>query len=143
MSFNVCIFTGRTTNDIELRYSQNNVAVGAFSLAVDTGYGENKKTSFFNCTAFKGTAESMEKYVKKGTKIVLQAEAVQDSYTDNHGVKRNTVNFIVRNWEFAESKASSNSEPQENKAEQIPPKQTSSDDFMNIPDGLAEELPFN
>lgn len=133
---NLCIFTGRTTNDIEMRYTQDNVAVGTFSLAVDTGYGENKKTSFFNCTAFKGTAESMEKYVKKGTKIVLQAEAVQNSYTDREGAKRTVINFIVRNWEFAESKSSSNQET-------APAPQPKANEWLNIPEGLEGDLPFN
>ena len=133
---NICIFTGRTTNDIEMRYTQDNVAVGTFSLAVDTGYGENKKTSFFNCTAFKGTAESMEKYVKKGTKIALQAEAVQNSYTDREGQKRTVINFIVRNWEFAESKASSNQES-------TPAPQPKTNEWLNIPEGLEGDLPFN
>ena len=130
---NICVFSGRTTKDIELRYTQDHMAIGTFTLAVDSGYGENKKTSFFDCTAFKGTAESMEKYVRKGSKIIIQAEARQNVYEDRDGKKRSSVNFIVNNWEFAESKSSS--------APAAAP-QANTDQFMSIPDGL-DELPFN
>ena len=135
---NICIFTGRTTKDIELRYTQDNTAVGTFSLAVDTGYGDRKKTSFFNCVAFKNSAESMEKNVKKGTKIVVQSEAQQNEYTDRNGNKRSDVNFIVRSWEFAESKERSGyTQPTPQ------PAPTDSDGFMDIPAGIEEELPWN
>jgi single-strand DNA-binding protein len=136
---NLCVFTGRTTKDIELRYGKDNMAIGIFSLAVDSGYGDNKRTSFFNCTAFKASAENMEKYVKKGTKIVVQAEASQNEYTDRDGNKRSSVNFIVRNWEFAESKNGG----VERRNNGVTPAPTSADDFMEIPDGIDAELPFN
>jgi single-strand DNA-binding protein len=138
---NLCIFTGRTTKDIELRYSQDNTAVGRFSLAVDTGYGDNKKTAFLNCVVFKNSAESMEKYVKKGTKIIVQAEVTQSNYTDKDGNKRSSLDFIVRSWEFAESKGNG-----EQRNTQEPPKPTPhdiGDGFMNIPDYIEEELPFS
>ena len=80
--------------------------------------------------------------MKKGTKIVLQAEAVQNSYTDREGRKRTVINFIVRNWEFAESKSTSNAEPQDGKVVQMPPKQTAQE-WLNIPKGLEDSLPFN
>lgn len=137
---NICIFSGRTTKDIELRYTQDNMAIGTFSLAVDSGYGDNKKTSFFNCTVFKGTAESMEKYVKKGTKIVLQAEASQSEYKDKDGNKRTAINFIVRNWEFAESK---NGGVERGNDGVAPTPSVGEDGFMDIPDNIDEELPFN
>lgn len=131
---NITIFSGRTTKDIELRFTQDNKAVGRFNLAVDSGYGENKITSFFNCVAFGKTAEIMEKYVKKGTKIMLQAEARQSTYKDRDGNKRISVDFIVRNWEFADSKATA----EKNLPEPMP----ESDGFMDIPDDIQEELPF-
>ncbi len=138
---NICIFTGRTTKDIELRYTQDNTAVGTFSLAVDTGYGDRKKTSFFNCVAFKNSAESMEKYVKKGTKIIVQAEAQQNVYTDRNGNKRIDINFVVQSWEFAESK--NDGAERSNNVVTPPPAPVGSDGFMNIPYGIDEELPLN
>jgi single-strand DNA-binding protein len=136
---NISIFTGRTTKDIELRYTNDNTAVGSFSLAVDHGYGDNKKTSFFNCVAFKNTAESMEKHVKKGTKLIIQAEAQQNEYTDRDGNKRSSINFVVRNWEFAESKASSNNAPEQPAASPHGPAKDGFMDFAN----MVDDLPFD
>lgn len=121
-----------------MRYVQNSMAVATFTLAVDSGYGENKKTSFFNMTAFKQHAENMEKLIRKGQKIMVQCEAQQNDYTDRDGNKRTSINFIVRSWEFCESKGQA-------PAEQTPPAtpKTDSDGFWSIPDGIAEELPFN
>lgn len=133
---NKCIFIARTTKDVELRYSTGNnaTAIGKFSIAVDSGYGDNKKTNFFNMTVFGKTAETLEKFVKKGTKVALECEANQNQYTDKNGNNVNTVDFIVKNFEFCESR-SQQSAPQ--------PMPSNSDGFMNIPDGIDEELPFN
>lgn len=136
---NKCYFTGRTTKDIEIRYTQgeSQTEVGRFSLAVESGYKEKKRTDFFNMTAWGKTAETMEKYVPKGTKIIVECEARQNNYTDRNGNKVNTVDFTVLSFEFSESKNASQSER--------PQQQThaDSDGFMNIPDGIDGELPFN
>ena len=100
---NKCIFLCRTTKDIELRYTGENLAIGKFSIAVDTGYGEKKKTNFFNCTVFGKQAETMQKYVTKGNKILLECEALQNTYTDKNGNNVNTVDFKVVSFEFCES----------------------------------------
>lgn len=136
---NKCIFTGRTTKDIEIRYTQgdNQTAIGRFSLAVESGYKDKKRTDFFNMTAWGKTAETMEKYVPKGTKIIVECEARQNNYTDRNGNKVNTVDFTVLNFEFAESKNASQSE----RPKTTP--QTDSDGFMAIPTDIENELPFN
>ena len=134
---NRVIFCGRTTKDIEMRYSQgeNSMAIGRFSIAIDSGYGDKKKTNFFNCTIFGKQAEAFEKYVPKGTKVLLECEANQNQYTDKNGNKVNSVDFIVKSFEFCESKSQSNSQPQH---------ASSNDGFMSIPDNLDDEcLPFN
>ena len=136
---NKCIFVARTTRDIELRYTQaNNTAVAKFSIAVDSGYGDNKKTSFFNMTAWGKTAEALEKYARKGTKLILECQAAQNQYTDKNGNKVNTVDFTVLNFEFAESK---NAQTRDNQPKPMP--MTDSDGFINISNGIDEELPFN
>lgn len=136
---NLAIFTGRTTRDIELRYTSGEkaTAIAKFSIAVDSGYGDNKKTNFFNLTAWGKTAETMEKLVKKGTKILVHCEPTQNQYTDKNGNKVNTVDFRVLNFEFCESK---NNQQGNNNP---PPAPRDNDGFMNIPDGIDEELPFN
>ena len=133
---NKVIFCGRTTKDIEMRYSQgeNSMAIGRFSIAIDSGYGDKKKTSFFNCTIFGKQAEAFERYVPKGTKVLLECEANQNQYTDKNGNKVNSVDFIVKSFEFCESKSQSNSQPQ--------PTQNVDMGFMNI-DTDMESLPFN
>lgn len=138
---NKCIFTGRTTKDIEIRYMQNDnqTAVGRFSLAVESGYKDKKRTDFFNMTAWGKTAETMEKYAPKGTKIIVECEARQNNYTDRNGNKVNTVDFTALSFEFAESKNTS----QQNTQERPQPMSQTDSDFMRIPDGLEDELPFS
>lgn len=131
---NSCIFTGRLTADPETRYMTDGKAVTTFNLAVDDGYGDNKTTSFFRMVLFGKTAESAEKYLAKGRKVAVTGRAKQNSWTDKEGNKRQAVEFIVTAWEFCDSK------PGETKGS----KQASEDDgFMDIPDNIDEELPFN
>lgn len=139
---NKCYFTGRTTKDIELRYTQDNKAFGKFSLAVESGYGENKKTNFLNMTAFGKTAETLEKYATKGTKLILECQANQNKYTDKNGNQVTSIDFTVLNFEFAESKQSV--ETAKPSAYTTPQPTPSNLDFgfMNIPDNIQEELPF-
>lgn len=144
---NKCIFVGRTTRDIELRYTtgEKQTAVAKFSIATDSGYGDNKKTNFFNMTAWGKTAETLEKYAKKGTKLILECQAVQNQYTDKNGNNVNTVDFTVLNFEFAESRSASQ---QNNNAQSNQPQtqqmSITDDGFMNIPDNIGDEgLPFN
>ena len=134
---NKVIFCGRTTKDVEMRYSQgeNSMAIGRFSIAIDSGYGDKKKTSFFNCTIFGKQAEAFERYAPKGTKVLLECEANQNQYTDKNGNKVNSVDFIVKSFEFCESKSQSNSQPQ--------PTQSNDNSWLNIPDGVEDSLPFN
>nr|DAN92460.1 MAG TPA: Single strand binding protein [Caudoviricetes sp.] len=139
---NKCIFVGRTTRDVELRYTQsaNPLAVGRTSVAVESGYGDKKKTSFFNISAFGKTAETMDKFVKKGTKIILECEAVQNEYTDRAGKKQNTVSFNVKSFEFAESKVASSSAGQTSDA---PKSQSNADGFYPIDNTIEDDdLPF-
>ena len=144
---NRVIFCGRTTKDVEMRYSQgeNSMAIGRFSIAIDSGYGDKKKTNFFNCTIFGKQAEAFERYVPKGTKVLLECEANQNQYTDKNGNKVNSVDFIVKSFEFCESKSTSQNANNQMRASpsNSPEYMSSGDGFMNIPVGIDEELPFN
>lgn len=134
--------TGRTTKDVEMRYTQseNPLSIASFSFAVDDGYGEKKKTNFFNCVAFGKLAERFEKYVTKGMKLLLVCKPQQEQYTNKDGVKVNTVKFIVEDFEFCESK-NANNNSNDNNSNDKP--QSAPDDFMSIPDGVEDELPFS
>ena len=138
---NKAYFLARTTKDVELKTTANGTAVGKFAIAVDTGYGENKKTNFFNMTAWGKTAETLSQYVPKGTKLMLECQAVQNQYKDNNGNNINTVEFTVLNFEFAESKNANAEKPVGQTQNNAP--RFNTDGFMNIVTGTGDELPFS
>jgi single-strand DNA-binding protein len=134
---NKVIMMGRLTRDPEVRYSSEGNAVSKFSLAVDRRYKREGQpdADFFNCVAFGKTAEFTEKYLKKGTKVVLDGELQNNNYTNKDGQKVYGMQIVVNSLEFAESKSSSNSDRESTQ-------QVDSNDFMNVPDVAEEELPF-
>ena len=135
---NKIILMGRLTRDPEIHYTGDDrtMCVSKFSLAVDRRFkrtGDSVEADFFNCTAFGKQAEFVEKYLKRGTKILLSGRVQNDNYTNKEGQKVYSMQIIVEEMEFAESKnaSSGKAEPQ------------SGDGFMNIPGGMEdEELPF-
>ena len=105
---------GRLTRDPEVRYSagDNAMAVARFSLAVDrrrrANAGADEPTAdFINCVSFGRQAEFAEKYLRKGTKLVVTGRIQTGSYTNKDGVRVYTTDVVVEEQEFAESKASS------------------------------------
>jgi single-strand DNA-binding protein len=152
---NKVILMGRLTRDPEVRYSsgENATAVANFTLAVDRRFrrgGEGEATAdFLRCVAFGRQAEFAEKYLHQGIKIALTGRIQTGSYTNRDGQKVYTTDIIVEELEFAESKSASESY-QSSRPQAAPapaPSQgmdpSSLDGFMNIPDGIDEELPFN
>jgi single-strand DNA-binding protein len=138
---NRVILCGRIVRDPEVRYSQGAtpMAVAKFTLAVDRKFKKDGEQSadFINCTAFGKTAEVIEKYVKKGTKIIVEGRWQTGSYTNKDGNKVYTNDCMVENIEFCESK----SQQAQNNAQEPTP---NGDGFMNIPSGLEDEgLPFS
>lgn len=143
---NKVILMGRLTRDPEVRYSQgaNATAVARFSLAVDRKFkreGE-PEADFFNCTCFGKTAESAEKYLKQGTKIAICGRVENDNYTDKNGNKVYGTRILVEEWEFCESKDKSSTTEQKSQ-NNASGEAGKAEGFMNVPDGLDEELPFN
>ena len=135
---NKIILMGRLTKDPEVRYTQgqNSMAVASFSVAVNRKFKRENEADadFFNCTAFGKQAEFVEKYFKKGTKILLSGRVQNDNYTNKEGQKVYSVRIMVEEIEFAESKGTDTGTQQD--------APTENNGFMNIPDGLQEELPF-
>lgn len=148
---NKVILMGRLTRDPEVRYSQGEggTAVARFSLAVDRRFKRagDAEADFFNCTAFGRQAEFAERYLKRGTKMLVTGRIQNDNYTNREGQKVYSVQVIVEELEFAESKAASAENSgfagQGYQAERPSPAAAVGDGFMNIPDGIDEELPFN
>ena len=140
---NKWIGMGRLTRDPEVRYGQSGSAVANFSVAIDRRYKRDGETTadFFNCTAFGKTGEFVEKYLRKGVKVVIEGELQNNNYEDKNGTKYYSVQIIVNQIEFAESKSS-----QANSNDTAEPEANApaDDGFMNIPDDIPdEELPFN
>ena len=142
---NNVILTGRLTRDPEVRHSQNgneDRVVARYTLAVDRIYSkENQQADFINCVEFGKLAEFAEKYFYKGIKLIVRGRIQTGSYTNRDGVKVYTTDIIVESHEFAESKRTSEQNSNAPISNDVPA--VGSDGFMNIPDGLDEELPFS
>lgn len=141
---NNCIMYGRLSKDVELRYSSNQIAVGRFSLAVNRQYQkQDKKTDFFNMVAFGTVAENIEKFFRKGSRIVVRCHAQQEEYTNKDGKKVNTIEFIVDSFSFVDTRAEGGITQNQNiQPAPEPTPQGYSDGFMDV-DLSSDELPFS
>ena len=152
---NSVVLMGRLTRDPEVRYSQGERpnCIARYTLAVDRRYrsqnSDQPTADYISCLAFGKFAEIAEKYFKQGTKITIRGRIQTGSYTNREGRKVYTTEVVVEEQEFAESKSASDnyaaSHPRtEAPAPSMPnPGAASTDGFMNIPDGIDVELPFN
>lgn len=138
---NKVILMGRLTRDPEVRYTQGDtpMAIARYTLAVDRRYKKENEQSadFIPCVAFGKSAEFVEKYCKKGTKLAVSGRIQTGSYTNRDGQKVYTTEVMIEEQEFAESKGSAQKQNTQPAKEE-----DGMDGFMNIPDGLDEELPF-
>ena len=148
---NKVILMGRLTRDPEVRYSagENSMAIARYTLAVDRRFKRDGEATadFISCVAFGKAAEFAERYFRQGIRIVVSGRIQTGSYTNRDGNKVYTTDVVVEEQEFAESKnnAAGNSNAQGNTAAGQPIGNTTvdADGFMNIPDGIDEELPFS
>ena len=149
---NKVILMGRLTRDPEISYSagDNSMAIARYTLAVDRRFGRRDgeaTADFIGCVAFGRSAEFAEKYFRQGLKVVVTGRIQTGSYTNKDGQKVYTTDVVVEDQEFAESKAASMASGEGGYSAPSPAKPTpsaaSGDGFMNIPDGIDEELPFN
>ena len=148
---NKVILMGRLTRDPEVRYSQgdNAMAVARYTLAVDRRVSRNNQNGeptadFIQCVAFGRSGEFAEKYFRKGTKVVVTGRIQTGSYTNKDGQRVYTTDVVVEDQEFAESKnASQNNGGGGFAPADRPSPSDAGDGFMNIPEGIDEELPFN
>ncbi len=140
---NKVILMGRLTRDPEIHYTQgeNGTAVGRYTLAIERRIRRDGDATadFVNCVTFGKTAEFAEKYLRKGTKIVVTGRIQTGSYTNKDGQKVYTTDVVVEEHEFAESKASGNGTHLEH---ETTPGEDIGDGFMNILNGVDDEVPF-
>lgn len=109
---NKVILVGRLTRDPELRYTTNGVANLRFSLAVNRNFKDdkgNQQADFINCMAWRGQAENMAKFLKKGALIGVEGRIETGSYDDN-GTTRYTTNVVASSITFLESKKDNNNQ---------------------------------
>ena len=141
---NECLFYGRISKDIELRYTANQMAVARFSIAVNRQYqNQDKKADFLNMTAFSKTAENIGRFFRKGSWIVVRCHAQQEEYTNKDGQKVNTVGFIVDSFSFVDTRAEGGITANQNTQPAPEPTPVGyADGFMDV-DLSSDELPFN
>ncbi len=152
---NKVILIGRLTRDPEVRYSagEGGTAYASYTLAVDRRFRRDRDNGdqtadFIRCVVFGKGAEFAEKYFRQGMKIGVTGRIQTGSYTNREGAKVYTTDIVVEDQEFVESKAVSDgyraSAPSASPAPAAAPSadSASADGFMNIPDGIDEELPF-
>ena len=145
---NKVILMGRLTRDPEVRYSQgeNALAIARYTLALDRRFKRDgeQTADFINCVVFGRSAEFAERYFRQGMRVTISGRIQTGSYTNREGVKVYTTEVVVEEQEFAESKSASEANRQQYQSAPAPaPAADAGDGFMNIPDGIDEELPFN
>lgn len=154
---NKVILMGRLTRDPDVRYSQSgdgSMAIARYTVAVDrrqarnANNGDGQTADFISCVAFGRSGEFAERYLHKGTKVVVTGRIQTGSYTNKDGVKVYTTDVVVEEQEFAESRnAQGGNDGGYNNGGfgggAPMPASGAADGFMNIPDGIDEELPFN
>ena len=155
---NKVIIAGRLTRDPDVRQAGETM-VARYTVAVDRRFKrEGEPTAdFINCVAFGKAAEFADKWLRQGTKMIIVGRLQTGSYTNKDGVKVYTTDVVVEEQEFAESKRNADgtgTAGQEGQGSETATASTSSDSgsgtstatssdgFMNIPDGITEELPF-
>ena len=138
---NVVALVGRLTRDPDIRQStgENPTVIARYTLAVDRRFskGDDPKADFISMVSFGKTAEFIEKYVHKGTKLCIRGRIQTGSYTNKDGIKVYTTDVIGEEVEFAESKKA-----QGETVEDTPSKTPDDDGFVSVVDGISEELPF-
>lgn len=133
---------GRMTRDPDVRYTDSGTSIARFTLAVDRRFKQEggPTADFISCISFGKTAEFIEKYFYKGMKMGLSGRIQTGSYTNQDGKKVYTTDVVAESVEFVESKKSQGDNEGNTGGSGVTPE---SDGFMNIPDGIDEELPFN
>jgi len=131
---NKVIMMCRLTKDPEIVNTTSGTTIARYNIAVDRKFKRegDPDADFFQCTSFGKLAEFVERYLTKGIKVVITGRVQNNNYTDKNGQKVYGTVILVEEIEFAESKKTGS----ENK-------EASSDDFINVPEGLVEELPFS
>ena len=161
VSINTVGITGRLTKDPEVKYNNKNTCIASFSVAVRKPFKKdaNESDDFFDVNAYGKTAEFIEKYVSKGTKVEITGRLSQNKWTDTEGANHSRIIILADRVEFAESRTTSqqsqtydsapaqNPVPEQKTVQQQNndprmPQKPNLDDFISVQDGIDEQLPF-
>lgn len=138
---NKVVLMGRLTKAPDVRYSasDNPIAIARYTLAVNRRFGKDGEQSadFINCVVFGKAGEFAEKYFTQGLRVTVAGRIQTGSYTNKEGAKVYTTEVVVEEQEFADSKNTKTAAESQEVPESI------GDGFVNVPDGLEVELPFN
>ncbi len=145
---NVIAVMGRLVADPELRKTPNGISTTRFTIACDRSYvksGTERQTDFFDIVAWRGTAEFICKYFKKGQLVAIDGSLQTHSYEDRDGNKRKAYEIVVNNANFAESKRANSNDMDGGFERRTPPESTafsigSPEDFAVVDE--SEDLPF-
>ncbi len=137
---NSMVLQGRLTADIELRYTQSGIAHAEFTVAWSEKYKDTETKCFMRCKAWRSNAEVLEKYFRKGQEIVVQGKMLTEQW-EKDGNKKSRMVCLVDKVNFCGSK--STKDPAPPKQSSGPGVETDADGFMNIPDGIDDDFPFN
>ena len=134
---NKVMLIGRLGHSPELRQTQQGKSVCTFTLATDTGYGENKKTDWHKVTVFDKAADKCAKYLRKGSSVYVEGRLSYDTY-EKDGIKRTTVKIIANDVRFVGAKSdNTDAVPQQDDSYQPP---MSDDTFEGYQ--INDEVPF-
>lgn len=143
---NSVILCGRLARDPDIRVTAS-AKVARYTLAVDRpSRDRDSNADFISCVAFNNQADFAERYLHKGTKILLDGRIQTGSYTNRDGQKVNTTDVVVNHHEFVEPRTGEPTAPSPIPEKKVTSyEQTSMDDFMPIDDYAVEDegLPFN
>jgi single-strand DNA-binding protein len=138
---NKVIYQGRLTADLEVKYTQSNVAYAEFTIAWSEKYKEMETKSFLRCKAWRNNAEFIEKYFKKGTMILIEGHMVTEEWEAN-GEKKSRSICLIDRAHFCGDRGHQSNNQQTGTPVPEEAGKPDADGFMNIPDGVDDELPF-
>jgi len=104
MNMNLAVLVGRLTKDIELQTTKNKTSVASFTLAINEGYGDRKNTEFIDCVAWKGIAEFLNKYAKKGDIISVEGRLANNFYEGSDGKSIKKTEVVARIAQLVKNK---------------------------------------
>lgn len=147
MNFNSLSLKGNLTRDVELRSTKSGKTVGSFSIAVNRGWGDNKRTMFVECTAWEKTADTINKYFSKGSAIIVTGKLDENSWVDKDGNKRTKNYILVKSFDFCGDNRQSKTEVPERAVYNEPVQQYNNQPLVPEPSfsnqsEQEESLPF-